>query len=75
MGKDVVHFEPTSRCSLDSVNYRTSEQLISPDAVRRHLQNSLKRWNIPVLDKKRIQQELPSLFRIQYCSLDHEAAQ
>ena len=37
--------------------------------------NALKRWNIPVLDKKRIQQELPSLFRIQYCSLDHEAAQ
>lgn len=42
-------------------------------AVRRHLQNSLKRWNIPVLDKQRIQKELPGLFRIQYCSLDHDA--
>src|SRR5438552_14458704 len=30
-------------------------------AVRRHLQNSLKRWSIPVLDKKRIQKELPRL--------------
>lgn len=42
-------------------------------AVRRHLENSLKRWNIPILDKERIQNELPGLFRIQYCSLDHEA--
>ncbi len=40
------------------------------NAVRRHLQNSLKRWSIPVLDKARIQKELPELFRVQYCSLD-----
>lgn len=44
-------------------------------AVRRHLQNSLKRWNIPILDKERIQKELPALFRAQYCSLDQVADQ
>lgn len=41
-------------------------------AVRRHIQNSLKRLNIPDLDKQRIQLGLPGIFQIQYCSLDYE---
>ena len=41
-------------------------------AVRRHIQNSLKRLNIPDPDKQRIQLGLPGIFQIQYCSLDYE---
>ncbi len=42
-------------------------------AVRRHIQNSLKRLNMPDLDKQRLQLGLPGLFQTQFCSLDHDA--
>ncbi len=39
-------------------------------AVRRHLRNALRRWQLSVFDKDRIERELADTFRRHHCSAD-----